>query len=281
MVVPSSFNQEDLMVQWVMMTTFSSQNKANPKDNNSGMTLIEIMIVMAIIAVTLVVVAPQLSVQTGTDAATKLSRLQADIKAAYDLALLNRQTFRFVFEFESGDYHLEIADRSNVILSDEKLNCDPSQEQEKDALGAFEQQFKEFKEIAGEGVHHPDGDKKIPETSPVLKAEDKLAPPKWEPISDMELGGTRSLGPNLFIYEMQAEHHANKQMVAELPEKARGFLYVFPDGRVENGYLKIAYKKGEKEIDETQVPYVLKIDSFTGTTTLISGNDEVQLDEKH
>lgn len=284
------------MERWVTMTTYSTRRPAPPlskkeagdslhfhsfaNDALRAMTLIEIMIVMAIIAVTLAVVVPQFNFYTGSDAATKLTRLQSDIKSAYDLALLNGQTLRFVFELESGDYRLEVADRMNVILSDDRVNYDLLEDQEKDRREAFDQQFKEFKELLGDSVYHPETEKKIPQTSPVLRAENDLKPIEWTVVKDQELSGKRSLGPNLMIFEMQAEHHANKQILSELPEKGRGFIYVFPDGRVERSYLKIAYKKGGREVDESQAPYTLIIDSYTGTSSLISGNVDVDIREK-
>ncbi len=246
----------------------------NPGHCQSGMTLIELLIVISLMAGIFAVALPQFNLKTGTEAAVLLSRLQQDIRTAFEQSVLQGETYRLVFTMDTGEYKLEVADRRLTFVPyDEKEPNDLSDEQEKDRRDVFEQQFKELKEIAGEAIPVPDTDKKVAIVTPVLKAHDRLRPVKWKVMDDLEWRN-RSLGPNYLLWEMQADHHPIKQILPERAEGARVMLYIFPNGRMEKAYLKIVAKKANREQDETIMPYIIKVDPYSGTSDLISTDEE-------
>lgn len=135
------------------------------------MTLIEIILVIGLIAFVYVVAIPQFNLRSGLEASSKLTRLQQDIRAAYDMAILSQRTYRLAFDLEDGNYSLEMANQRDAAMPQEKVQFDPPPDVEKQEQETFEQQFKEYSDAAGEPIPVGEKDEKIKPTSPVLKAE--------------------------------------------------------------------------------------------------------------
>lgn len=243
-----------------------------------GFSLIEVIIVVALIAFVYTVAIPQFSMRSGIEAANKVNQLSSDIRNAYDLAVLSGRTYRMVLYFRSGDYLLEEADRSEVFLGNAKIDRDATEQEEKDQLEKFDDEFKEYEELAGEMVKDPKTGDEIKPTSPLIEAKERLRQPKWTPVDSPEWG-RKTLGPNLLIRDMQAEHHGRKQEAAELDEEARGFIYFFPNGYVERAVIHVAYGNDDGVIDESQEPYTVTTNPWEGTADVVSGYIEVDVHE--
>ncbi len=242
-----------------------------------GFSLIETIIVVSLIAFVYTVALPQLSLKTGTEVANKLNQLASDVRNAYDFAVLSKKTYRMVFVLNSGDYWLEEADRPDVILGNERIGHDATEDEEKEEMVAFDTKFEEFKELAGAEVQDPEKDgKPIMPTSPVLSAKNSLRKARWTRVDTLEWS-ERTLGTNLLIKDMQAEHHGQKQELAELGEKGRAMIYFFPAGYVQRAYLHVFYKKDELVPDESQQPYTVITKPFEGTADVIPGYQEVDV----
>lgn len=241
-----------------------------------GFSLIEVIIVVALIAFVYTVAIPQFNLRTGAETANKLNQLAGDVRSAFDMAVLTRKTYRMVFHLASGDYWLEEASTENVYLGTDKADRDPTESEEKDEELAFESRIQQYQDLAGQAVTDPESDKEIPPTSPVLQAKDALRKPKWIRIQNMEWG-VRSLAPALIIQDMQAEHHGSKQSFLELGPEARAMLYFFPDGHVQKAVFHIAYRKGDAEIDDTQEPYTVTTNPVEGTAETVTGYVEVNV----
>ena len=247
------------------------------RKSEAGFTLLEIIAVIGLILFVYGGVLPQLSLKTGTEMATKLGRLSSDVRNAYDLSVLSGQTYRLVIEFNTGDYWLEQADRRDVYLGDKKLRRDASEEEEKEEIAQFKERFAKYKELAGSGGVDPETRAEIPATSPLLSAEDALRPVKWSKVTAAEWASSRSIGPYLLVKDMQAEHHEEKQVLADIGDKARGFIHFFPRGYVERAVVHIAFKKGEMEVDDTKGSYTLVTDPVAGMADVRAGSEEVDV----
>ncbi len=248
------------------------------KKMQSGVTMIELMVIVGLIAFIYSIAIPQFSLRSGVEVATKSQRLADDIRSAFDMAVLNNKTHRIVFELATGKYHLEVAE-GKFYMDEPAGGHDPSEEEVKTKEELFEAQSKEFTALAGDPIKDDDG-KPIAgsNVSPILKNREKVAPTKWKLVENLEWTN-RSLGDFLLISEMQAEHHAEKQSMAELGPKGRAFLYFFPQGYVERAYIKIALKLDDMVIDESQPPYTITTKSFLGTANVQSGAVEFNVHE--
>ncbi len=244
----------------------------------AGFSLIEIIVVVALIGFVYSVALPQFSARSGAETATKLNMVAGDIRNAYDLSVLTGKTYRMVFMFNSGDYWLEEASKPEVYLGTDKIDRDPTEVEEKDESVAFDTKFAEYTELAGQAVVDQEGSKEIPPTSPVVAAKDRLKKASWTRVDNMEWGA-RSLGPHMMVKDMQAEHHGHKQELAELGAEARAMIYFFPAGYVERAVVHIAMKKDDMQIDDSQEPYTMTTNSYEGTGEVEPGYVEVDVHE--
>lgn len=242
----------------------------------SGVTMIEILVVIGLIAFIYSIAVPQFSMRSGTEVATKTQRLADDIRSAFDMAVLNNKTYRIVFQLASGKYHLESTDGA-VLLDAPKGGHDPTEEEMKTKLDDFKAQTKEYESMAGDPVKDEDGkDIAGSNSSPILRNRKNAAPAEWTKVENLEWTD-RSLGDFLLISEMQAEHHAEKQVMSDLGPNGRAFLYFYPLGYVEKAYIRIAYKSDDMVVDETQKPYTIITKPFVGAATVESGATEVNV----
>ena len=193
---------------------------------NQGFSLIEIILVIALMGTVFVMVLPNVSILGVTEAASKISTLTGDIRSVFDLAVLNKRPYRMVFEFNTGNYWVESTYRQDVFMEPEARERELTEEELVDLDEQFEEELEEYKELAGQEVYDEENDQTIQPTSPLINGFEKLKPPKWFKIEDVEFRG-RTLGPYYVIQDMQAEHHANIIRLSEYQDQARAYLYFF------------------------------------------------------
>ncbi len=246
------------------------------RQGESGFSLIEVIIVVALIAFVYTVAIPQFSMRSGAETANKINQLASDIRSAFDQSVLTRKPYRIVFELQSGDYWLEEASTDSFYLGSEKADRDLTESEEKEADLAFDSKMQEYIDLAGAAVSDPESEKEIPPTSPILMAKNALKRPKWTPLENMEWS-RRSLAPTLIIQDMQSEHHGGKQSFVELGPEGRAMIYFFPSGYVQKAVIHIAYRKGDNEIDDSQQPYTMTTVPNEGVAETVSGYVEVNV----
>jgi general secretion pathway protein H len=266
--------------------TQAKRQRSDPPDNapsrgEGGFSLIEMIIVIALAAVIFVVAAPSFTITEETEAIQKLSALAGDIRAAYDTTVLTRKPHRLVFNFSSGDYWLESTDRVDFVMGDEKLDRDPTPDEIKDRIAAFEEEFEQYKLLAGKEVEDAEAEKVVKPTSPLLAAKEKLAPAEWKAVEDGEWS-MRHLGPQFNIRSMQAEHHGRLQTLEELGKEGFAYLYFFPQGYVERAVIHVAPADVEDKSKYDDRTYTLTTEPYEGLAETTAGYKEVDLtrDEK-
>ena len=262
---------------WLMRQGQSSSVTRSDLGREAGVTMIEIAVVIALIAFLYSIAIPQFSLRSGTEAATKVQRVADDIRGAFDLAVLNNRTYRLSFVFSTGEYWLEEADREVTVLGDGKGGKDPSESEESARDDEFNAQTKEFESLAGEPIRDEDGEILVgANDSPVLKNRKAAQGPKWSRVDALEWQD-RSVGPYLMVSEMQAEHHGQKQVLGDVGETGRAFIYFFPTGYVERAFITIAFKKDTMLVDDEQKPYTIITRPFLGTAEVVSGAAEIDV----
>ena len=245
---------------------------------DAGFSLIEVIIVVTLISFVYTVAMPEFNRRTEIEIVNKTNQLSSDIRNAYDLAVLTRKTLRMVFILATGEYWLEEADRTDVLLGNDKIGHDPSEDEEKDEAAAFETKFKDYVDLAGQMVMDQEKSKEIPPVSPVVSAKQALMKPKWTHVEGIEWNG-RTLGPYLLIKDMQAEHHGQKQELSDLGEKGRAMIYFFPGGYVERAVLHLSYKKDEMVPDDTKQPFTVFTRAYEGTADVVSEYKDIDVKE--
>ncbi len=239
-----------------------------------GFTLLEIIIVVALIAGVYTFALPQFRIFSGLEISSTLNRLAVDIRSAWDVAVLTGKVHRLVFEVGGGDYWLEVADRSDVYLGVEGLARDLSKEEEEEERLAFEEDFKNYEDMLANPLFDREEEKEIVLITPLIASKKRLQRAQWTMVKNLEWQ-KRTLSPLLSVQAMQAEHHVRKQSNEDSDESTvQAFLYFFPDGYVEAAVIQIAVMQDETTVDRSVPPYTLRTNPYEGTAEVISGREE-------
>lgn len=260
-----------------MMETRDSQSAHARKGwASAGFTIIEVLLVIALMGVIMLMALPNFNVVPGTEAAQKMGNLVGDISAAYDMAVLHKKYYRLAFEFKTGDYWLETTDRERFYLGDAQLDRDPSPDEIKEQEAEFEEKFERYVELAGKDVEDSENEKVIKATSPVLAARSKLKPVVWKAVEDAEWS-RRSLGPTFVIRGARMEHHTRLQTLEELGENGYAYLYFFPSGYVERAVIYVAPADLEDRAKLDEQTYTIVTAPYEGMAEVSTGFKEVDV----
>ncbi len=247
------------------------------RQHPNAFTLIELIIVIALLAFVIVVAFPNFNFSEESRVSSKLSRLSADVRSAFDLAVLSGRPHRLVFHLGSGDYWLQSTDSQNVLLGDRLVDRDPSPQEERARLEEFDRDFEEYIDLAGESFIDPESEEDIPPASPVLKAKNKLRGPQWFEVKEGEWARKRSLGPELIIKDIQAEHHQQKIDLLESRGDAFSYIYIQPTGYIEKAVLHLYYRLDETSINDKKPPYTFITQPYDGSAKLLDGYVEIDV----
>lgn len=243
---------------------------------SAGFSLIEVLMVIALMGIIFVLVIPNFNIVPSTEASAKINGLAGDIRAAYDMAVLHRKPFRLVFEFKTADYWLERTERVDFQLDDQEANRDPSPEEVKALTEQFEEDFKEYEELAGKEVKDADTEEVIKPASPLLSARDRLKPTVWTAVEDSEWS-KRQLGPNFLLRSMRTEHHATLQTYEDLQQDGYAYLYFFPNGYVERAVIHVAPADEDDKTRWDQLTYTVTTRPWEGMAEVETGYKEVDV----
>ncbi len=235
---------------------------------------------MALMATSLAILFPNFTVQKEAEISNKLGRLASDVRSAFDLAVLSRKTYRIAFNLRSGDYWLEVTPNEKVTLASLPPQGDLTEEQLKELQESFRSDFEKYQQLTGEPVSNPNSEEKIRITGPVVMAENKLRWPSWNRVESLDWKGGRTLGPEMMIRTIQAEHHREPVTIdgKDIAEPIIAYVYFFPVGYVEKAYLNIYMTIGDT-IDEAQKPYTVTTKPRRGVAEITSGLLEVNLQD--
>ena len=239
-----------------------------------GFTLLEIIIVVALIAGVYTFALPQFRVFSGLEISSTLNRLAVDVRSAWDVSVLTGKVHRLVFEIGGGGYWLEVADRNDVFLSVAGLERDLSQDEEKEAQLVFEENFKKYEDMMANPSFDHDEEKEIAALTPLIASKKRLQRVQWTMVKNLEWQ-KRTIAPLLAVQAIQAEHHVRKQHYEEGGEAVHAYLYFFPDGYVEAAVIQLAVMLDENTVDRSVPPYTVRTNSYEGTAEVISGREEL------
>jgi prepilin-type N-terminal cleavage/methylation domain-containing protein len=86
--------------------------------NKNGFTLLEVIVVVAIIGLIAGIGIPQINRVFRTNLKTTSTQISSMIKYSYDAAIINHMTYRIAFDFSSNTYHLEVSKSQEGFLLD-------------------------------------------------------------------------------------------------------------------------------------------------------------------
>ncbi len=247
-------------------------------------SLVEIMVIVGLIAALFAALSPQLLGPSSAEKTMQLSRVQSDIRSAYDMAVLNNKYYRLVFDLMQGDYWLEVTEAEEIYVGNANGDRDLTAEGEQNLADEFDSEFEVYESLAAQPVKHPDPDRddeEISLESPLIQAKESLRnlrTPKWRKVENIEWS-KREIGPSMLFRGIQTEHHDEYQNLEDMEEGARAMLYFYPSGYVEHAVIHIAHRKGDS-FDPDRSMYTVLTHAYAGYATMEPGMIEVDLEAK-
>lgn len=244
------------------------------RQNQKAFTMIEIIMVVALLGFIYAAVLPGFKNATGIDDANQLNQFTGSIRTAYDYAILYQKNVRLRIHLMSGKYWLEEANGEVIRIPNDPVEVDLTTEEEKEQIEVFEADFEKYTDLAGESVPDLDDDEKtIHFKSPVISAKDRLKPTQWIKVDSSEWRG-RSLGETLLFRLVQTDHHTGPVLIDDYGNEAVVSIYFSPDGRCEKTLIQIFYQLRDGVPDTDQLPYSVLVNPFNGAAELVNGSIE-------
>ncbi len=118
----------------------------HPFHQRKGVTIIELMVVMAIVASLMALGAYSLGMVGGNQLQSDTLRMASVIKYTYANACLNNTRYRLVMELGTGNYHTEITDEPVITASEQAADEEMLTEEARDLAKANERENDLFDE---------------------------------------------------------------------------------------------------------------------------------------
>jgi general secretion pathway protein H len=203
---------------------------------SSGLTLIELLVALAIVAAAAAMVVPALNSVTGVNAKKAASQLAGSMRALFDIAALRHKTCRMAIDLDGGGEGK--GDKRPIWWAEcaPGPTAAPSSDRDDDATLADR-----FPDEADPEV------RKVLAASTFGKLKDRLIPPS-------ELPGRATFGPIHVEGSRDPKEHGTV------------YVYFFPGGRAQRAWVPV--------IDGKNI-YTVVTEPFTGRARVVIGKVEV------
>lgn len=211
-----------------------------PLRARKGMTLLEIVVVIAILAAVMAIAIPSISGVMHLQQSGAAEELGLTYKYLRDEAALRRVSFRIAFNLDARTYKVEVGDASALVFSGPEERAKYEED--------LQSKLKRFT-------------KRELEEGAATELEDKMG--RYEGLSDPALESEVTLPNNSFfawVYTPQyAEPQEPSDPAPEDPEDQKiVYSYVFPNGTTEYTLIRIA------DIDDPEEGFTLEIEPLSG-----------------
>lgn len=209
-----------------------------------GMTLLEIMAVMAILALVMAIAIPAVNGVLQLEQAGAAKELALTYKYLRDEAALRNVSFRVVYNLDLRTYKVEVGDPDTLIFSDPEERA-RFEEDFREQMSRFTE--RELEEGAGADLEATAG--------------------RFEGLSDPALESEVELPNGSFfawVYTPQYEDpvEPNDPPAEDPEEQAIAYSYIFPNGFIEHTVVRIA------DIDEPEQGFTLEIEPVSGRVVI-------------
>lgn len=252
------------------------------KTKEQGFTLIEIILVLALIGAIAGVLIPNLNLTVDSQMSTALRNLTGQVRAAYDNAIFTGRLQRMIFNIKTGEYWLEQAPlgfegRPPLIDTDSETDSMIKKDKRNDLVKFLDDKAKNL------------SNRQMPTSTttnikyyslrsiPIVQRK-ILRPVEWREINDavtyrQKLPGQIifaqiSLGISPKKYEY-VEINSN----SDKSKKEYAYIYFLPNGTTTPISIKLATRqdKNENAIDDNGPKYTINLNTLTGESHLLEG----------
>lgn len=243
-----------------------------------GMTLLEVMIVMAIIAGLAGFLLPNLNFTAGSQISIALRDLTATIRGSYDSAILSGRLHRLVVKPKTGEYWVEEAPldfkgRPTDAFANEDTNQNEAEERQK--------LLEELNKAAEDPRKSEKGDYEYSQRSIMVVQRGIFKPIKWNVVEDA-LVGKHAVPIPIVFFKIDTANMEEPIEFQSAGDKTLAYIYFFPWGEVTQTQFLIGMVDGAKNLRDDGSKYTVKVDPLTGLSELKDGfpESDVFKDEK-
>ena len=206
--------------------------------NQSGLTLIELVIVVSLMGLMVAITVPSVSNITGFNLKAAASQVGGTIRYTYELAARKNSTFRIVFDLDEQAYWVESASDKFLLKSDKtdvrdgELEVEDEEEEDSRSRRFVSRSF-----IEGGEMWHPKSRTTFSSFAGKLTEKMKL--------------------PNEVIFQdVWVAHQSDRVTVGQ------AYLYCFPTGMTEQAVIHMG--------DEDEDVYTLQVEGLLGSVKIDS-----------
>ena len=239
---------------------------------SQALTLFEVILVVALLAGTMIYALP--TMLSGTDHSATIRSFQAEVKSAFDSAVLTGLPHRLVFDLKQKRIFLQklaYGAPSMILHRDE----DPLQEaQRKEEHSSA---FEEYRDLSRDEVSDLQHQRTYPASSPVLLAYKNLLGPPWQELQEFD-HQVLLLGEGITITRYRTERHEEEQILQQQEPPPAFSLYFLPQGYVEQAYFVFQELANDGSVLEDLPPYIITIKAHQGVAVLSSQPEDATLE---
>ncbi|MFZ9519332.1 MAG: pilus assembly FimT family protein [Silvanigrellaceae bacterium] len=259
-----------------MFTDYSARpGSREPRQvQQAGFTLLEIILVMAIMGSIASVILPNIGLTVGSRMSMSMREIAGTLRSTYDNSVLSGRMNRVVFSLRSGEYWVEAAP-PNFSGRPSVQNADKSaseRRQDDYKIRLVEDLDKLFADVRKAGGGNSERSYSV--RSILAVQRNVLKEKKWEEVEDAILT-RRRLPTGLVFWSIATEGMPRALSQADLREGELAYVYFFPWGEAIRAQIQIATQAEEGGgIDDKAPKNTLSLDALTGQCSILDGLQE-------
>lgn len=248
--------------------------RASAGRSQSGFTLLEIILVMAIMGSIASVILPNVGLTVGSRISMSLREIAGTLRSTYDNSVLTGRINRVVFSLRSGEYWVEAAPanfsgRPSVQGADQSAGEQRQKDYKVRMLEDLDKLFTDQRRAGGGNSERAYSVRSI-----LAVQRNVLKEKKWEEVEDAILT-RRRLPFGLMFWNIAAEGMARPVTQTDIRDGEFAHIYFYPWGEGTRAQIQIATQLSEGgAIDENGPKNTLSLDSLTGQSSILDGLQE-------
>lgn len=244
---------------------------------NSGFSLIELLIVLAMIGAIAAAVLPNIGLTYGSQMSMALRDFSTQMRAVFDSTVLTGRIHRMVLDMRNGSYWAEMAPlgylgRPPQSNGDARISEFGLNKEERELLMETL-----LEETAEPRRASDDQDRTYAFRSILLNQREQLRITSWAPVNDAVLY-ERSMPGSVRFAALGTDTMGGKRLRSEFEESENGYIYFFPDGSASQAMIQFGIEEDDV-FSEDGPKYTIFLDPLTGRSRILEGFQDAEFIE--
>ncbi len=254
--------------------------RRHPLSRSRGMTMIEIIVVLAIFSLMVTMVVVGFGTTRAAEVTSSVNNLGNVIRYGYDRARVNGSYHRLLIDLDKGTFtlqegsdrmYLPATDRDGKLVEFDPGKAEEQAERDKRAADAYNRSIQS--EVLGDGEGEGGSGGASPAYDP-YRAREKLVPRRKPPLFesfDEENAVSGLVKPVKLPEGVKVTYVRTADDVKPITE-GEASLFFFPRGTTQECHILL-------EDDEGDNRWTIKVAPLTGRVTIEEGHEELEVDE--